>query len=561
MPVQIPTVPAATQRLAATTLPRSPEIRFALVGSLTGANVWALFDSKGTSYNDYAIRFEYWPRLYHLTIPEGQFQPLAANGMPSAVQAEGALFAATVSLRPDLQWTDGTRFTAEDVAFTVNTALAFELGFDWRSYYDPEWLDHAEALDAQTVKFFFKKAPSLAAWQYGALQGPIVQKAYWAPRIAEASALLPGADSLRQVDDIKQRITLIQEHVNELIASGRTATGEQARQLQIELEHQQGDLDEARNTLAKVSDAVDAAMDAARRSLYSVDAKDEPTLGSWMQHGYADGRWTNTANPALPFGPLHFDRAVYIFYPDEALAVTAFKRGDVNGILVPGGLSPALAQGNIAAGQLTTNASSSTHFLVINPARPLLGDPVLRRALFCAIDRLGLAAQLQAAPQFGWIPGNDASAGALLAAACGEGSDASKAVEPARPVAMLKAAGYSWTSEPASNQAGEGLSAPYGGALPPLVLLAPREQIDPQSAQAAKSIQQAAAYLGISISVEPVDPAEIRFALLNDHNYDLAIAAWRLSTYPGYLCDWFGADNPFGYSAFQITADCQVLDG
>ena len=102
-------------------------------------------------------------------------------------------------LRTDLTWTDGSPFTADDVAFTVNTALSFRLGFDWHAYYDPDWLDHAEAVDAHTVKFYFKRAPNVAAWQYGALQGPVVQEKYWAPKVAEASTLLPpdeqpGAD-------------------------------------------------------------------------------------------------------------------------------------------------------------------------------------------------------------------------------------------------------------------------------------------------------------------------------------------------------------------------------
>ena len=168
-----------------TSLPQKAEIRFALIGDVTEANVWALFDTSGYSYNNYAVRSGYWPRLYRLSIPGGQFEAAAASGMPSSFQAEGDFFTATVPLRSDLNWIDGLPLTAEDVAFTVNTALAFQLGFDWHDYYNPDWLDHAEALDAHTVKFFFKKMPNVGVWQYGALQGPVVQKAYWSPKIAE----------------------------------------------------------------------------------------------------------------------------------------------------------------------------------------------------------------------------------------------------------------------------------------------------------------------------------------------------------------------------------------
>jgi hypothetical protein len=44
----------------------APEIRFALIGTPKDVNVWELFDKSGATYVDYALRAEYWPRLYHL---------------------------------------------------------------------------------------------------------------------------------------------------------------------------------------------------------------------------------------------------------------------------------------------------------------------------------------------------------------------------------------------------------------------------------------------------------------------------------------------------------------
>lgn len=198
--VNVPPPVIATPIASPAVALHAPEIRFALIGNATNANVWALFDSKGYSYNDYAIRSGYWPRLYDLTIPDGQFEPQAALGLPSVVQAEGSLFTATVRLRPDLLWTDGSAFTADDAVFTINTSLGFGLGFDWHAFYDPDWLDHASAPNPNTVKFYFRRAPNVAVWQYGALQGPIVQKKYWASRIEKATALLPSAESTARVE-------------------------------------------------------------------------------------------------------------------------------------------------------------------------------------------------------------------------------------------------------------------------------------------------------------------------------------------------------------------------
>ncbi|HET6846577.1 MAG TPA: ABC transporter substrate-binding protein, partial [Anaerolineales bacterium] len=182
-------IPVATPSAAASsTRAHAPEIRLGLIGGLGDQNVWALFSGEQYSYNDYAVRANYWPRLYALSLPAQTFEPRLASGMPTPIRAEGPFQTASVTVRTDLHWTDGSAFTAQDVAFTVNAALQFELGFDWADLYDRHTLDHAEAVAADTVKFFFKEPPGVQGWQLGALQGPVAQAAYWAPKVAEAAA-------------------------------------------------------------------------------------------------------------------------------------------------------------------------------------------------------------------------------------------------------------------------------------------------------------------------------------------------------------------------------------
>jgi ABC-type transport system substrate-binding protein len=560
--VDVPAVPSLTPAPPLpTAIPHADEIRFALVGKVNGGNVWATFDSRAYSYNDYAIRSGYWPRLYRLTIPEGRFEPLAARGMPSAVQAEGALFTATVPLRADLQWSDGSPLSADDVAFTVNTALAFQLGFDWHTYYDPAWLQHAEALDAHTVKFIFKRAPNVGVWQYGALQGPIVQRSYWEPRLEEASALLPSAESLQQIDTLEARIGDLQQRVQELVTSGFNLTGEEAHQLQIQLQNQQGDLDQARNDLAKQEAVIEASMQAARDALYMLDDRAEPVLGTWLPGKNTGGAWVNTANPSHPFEATNFDRAVYSFYPSQAAAVAALSAGKADVLLDPHGLSKeARAQlGSDAA--LHSNPTSSVRVLIINPTKPELADPALHHALFCAISRAALADSIDALPVTSLLGAGDSLwANAEAAVACPNGYDPLTGPdEPFQAAEILRLAGYTWAEEPSAGHAGSGLQQPGGGALRPFVLLAPDEESDPQSAAAARSVERSARALGIPLTVQSTDAAAIRFAVYNGHDYDFAITGWRLGAYPGYLCDWFGGGNPLGYVDAQVASECAAF--
>ncbi|MBI3739744.1 MAG: hypothetical protein HY258_11905, partial [Chloroflexi bacterium] len=388
-------IPTAFSKADANPVTHASEIRFALIGGVTDVNVWALFDSKGYSYNNYAVRNEYWPRLYHLSIPDRNFEPMAASDMPSAVYDDVDYSTATVPLRPDLKWTDGSPFTAQDVAFTVNTALAFRLGFDWHDYYNPDYLDHAEAIDAGAVRFFFKQRPNVGVWQYGALQGPIVQKAYWSTKVAEAAALLPPNDLASQIERLKVKVDDLQQKVNALNLSiaSTPMTPDEARQAQAALTRQQGDLNEANNDLVKAQSDYDSAMSAARESLYALDDANEPTLGNWIPDGETDGVWTNKVNPAHPFGEPKFDEASYKLFPDEASEVQSLQNGDVDSILILGGFSADVA------GQLSSSGSSilviaspsqDMRFLVFNHLNPALAESALHQALSCLLDNNAL---------------------------------------------------------------------------------------------------------------------------------------------------------------------------
>jgi hypothetical protein len=48
--------------------------------------------------------------------------------------------------------------------------------------------------------------------------------------------------------------------------------------------------------------------------------------------------------------------------------------------------------------------------------------------------------------------------------------------------------------------------------------------------------------------------------VFSNHEYDMAVLGWKVSLYPGYLCDWFGAGKPFQYQRSSVVSACGVLN-
>lgn len=534
------------------------EIRFALIGDVTAANVWALFDQKGYSYNNYAVRSAYWPRLYGLSVPDHQFVAVVASGTPAAVRQEGAFYTATAPLRPDLSWSDGSPFTADDAAFTVNAALEFHLGFDWQSYYNPAWLDHAEALDPHTVKFFFTQMPNVANWEYGALQGPVVQHGFWASKIAGPAALLPSAELVHQIETLNGTILNLQEQVNEVIAAASTAVGEQARQAQADLRRRQGNLDHAMNDLSKAQSAYDQALNEARAALYALDDADEPLLGAWQPVGgkgasTGGSHFVNETNAGFPGAPSRFRQAVYTSYATPEAALAALQKGGADIVLDP---SPQPA--SEAVQPAMTSPTRSLRFLAFNGLSETWNDAALRRALACMLDQEALISALggRASALASFVSPQESlwyDAHAVLP--CG-GLDAAARLMQA--ISFLKAAGYTWTQEPSGQNPGVGLTAASGRALPATQLMTPSS--DDLRIAAAAYVQHQARLLGIPVTTATVTADTIDFAVFSSHRYDMALLGWNVSPFPGYLCDWFGVGKPLQYDSVRMTTDCGDLD-
>jgi ABC-type transport system substrate-binding protein len=530
------------------------EIRFALIGQPPASriNVWELFDESGSTYANRALSSGNWPRLYHLDLADSSFQPLAADGMPSSVVQEGDKYAAMVKLRSGLKWTDGSPLSADDVAFTANTILKFEFGYDWGDYYPSEYLDHVEAVDASTIKFVFKQQPGVEVWQYGVLQAPVVQKAFWDSAVQKPAEGLPDETARAGISDTRARLKVAQSEFDRLAVqvTSLQVSGLHDRKIEGDYTRAQGEVTYLQSILDKSLGNYAAQVASAQQALHELEDDGEPTLGAWLPAVEEGGAWTSKVNPDFPFGVPNFDRVSYRFFDDEQAALSAFQKNEVDFILSPVSKVPDGA---------VRNPSSSARFLVFNPANTYLADPAFRAALACMIDRDVLsrdALQNQVMPLDSFVLSNQWHA-ANSKVPCA-GMDKSSRVETA--VKLLQDAGYSWGQEPGAQSAGQNLLMSNGEAFPKVTLLAPSKDADALRYTAAKYIAEQAQYLGIPFAVNEASLDEVVYAVFSSKKYDMALVGWQLGEYPTYLCEWFGGQNPLLYNGDRFGSVCKTLE-
>ena len=205
---------------------------------------------------------------------------------------------------------------------------------------------------------------------------------------------------------------------------------------------------------------------------------------------------------------------------------------------------------------LSRNMTRSARFLAFNHANPYLADPALHQALACMIDQETLAEELgeDVVPLPGFVLDDFWRSEEISLPCAGETGDAR--LEQA--VKVLKAAGYSWSNEPASNVDGRELKDPNGNVLPGFTVLTPEH--DPLRAEAAIYIAQQAEILGLTLEVQISNSDDLLYAVYGSGDYDMALLGWRLSAYPAYLCEWFmpSEQNPFSYNGSRLKSACEA---
>jgi peptide/nickel transport system substrate-binding protein len=560
---QTPLAPSGKVSFSATPQPqRQPVLRVAIFDDVTTTNVWSLFSEEGANYWNYATQSEYWPRLYRLSPFTQEIEPLVAQGEATPMVCESLLCTATITILPGLTWTDGSPLTAQDVAFTANTVLQFQLGLAWGEAYNPDFLDRVEALDDRRIQYFFKDPPNVGTWQYGVLLGLIVNQAYWEPRIEEASLLLPDEElrqSLLELQLQSQEMAAQVESLN-LSLNSMAPSSQTYQSTTSQAKHIQEDLNSVNNQLAKIRNEYEQQLADARRALFELGNTREPTLGPWKFESRISGELTNSVELGTPSGDPWFDSVQYVKVVDETSAVAMMMADEIDVILAPSGISPQSVVRLNAVPEITIsrNNSRKARFLAFNQANPYLADVTLRQAIACLLAPQELVEQLNgeaAALTRYTLSGIWEEADGALPC---QGETRETRLEHA--IRLLKAAGYTWEIEPATTAAPVGLKAPNGSALPAFNLLAPAAEYDSLRALTATFIAQQAQLLGITLKVQLSEMDAVLYSVYGSGNYDMALLGWQLSSYPAYMCKWFSPseENPFSYQGSQLKSVCEA---
>ena len=497
--------------------------RLGIAEDLTTVNYWAYIGPDGTVWNSYVLGGSK-PTLYGYSAQRFDWIPSLAADFPSPLIAEevdGQTFWTTeVELIEGVKWSDGNEVTAEDFVFTAHTAIELQLTGSWPSIVDPEYFDHAEATGPYGLKVYFKQKPGLARWQFGLAFMPIFPRAYWEPVVAEA----------KQAGDATEQQKALYAHVPDGEPSAGGFIFDQWE----------------RGAFAEKTSNADYSFMGTEVALYANGAYEASTPGvrDFSAYGEPGGE------TALEYveGP-YSESTIYSIYGSQDAAVLALKKGDIDFMLNPLGLSRGLQeqlQGE--AGLMTIeNASDGVRYLGFNFRKEPMDNQAFRQAVAMLIDKeflVDTVLQGVAIPIYTMVPeGNGAWYNPDVPLI---GKGLTRAERIAGAVELLKEAGFTWETEPQVSedgnfveQQGEGLKMPNGEAMPPMEVLSPSPGYDPLRSTFAIWIERWLNEVGIPLRANLTGFNVIVDKVFNQQDFDMWILGWGLSAFPDYLEAFF----------------------
>ncbi|MDE2842970.1 MAG: ABC transporter substrate-binding protein [Chloroflexota bacterium] len=527
--------------------------KIGIAEDLTTTNYWAYLGPDGTIWNQYTLGGTK-PTLYTYTSQSFDWVPSLASDFPTALAEETVdgqtLWTTEVPLKQGVMWSDGQEVTAEDFAFTANTASELMLTGNWPAIVDPQYYHHSEALDPYRLKIYFQQKPGLARWQFGLAFMPIFSRAYWVPVVEEA----------KQAGELPEQQKVLFAHVPDgeptggAFAFGKWEKGAFAEKSRNDGYYFRG----------------------ATSVQYDNGAYVETKPGVYEFTAFGDP--SGEVSLETTEGP-NANSAIYSVYGSQDATVLALKKGDIDFMLNPLGLSKGLQEQLEGAEGLTTieNSSDGVRYLGFNFRREPMSNQAFRQAIATLIDKEFLTQtvlQGVAIPVYAMVPSGNAAWYNPNVPQIGQGL--TRAERVAQTVELLKNAGFTWEVEPRVSedgrfveQQGEGLRMPNGDPMPELTVLAPSPGYDPLRSTFAIWIERWLTEVGIPVRADLTGFNLIVEKVFNQQDFDMWILGWGLSLYPDYLEAFFhsrysdlGQYNPGGYNNpdFDRLADEMVAE-
>ncbi len=520
-------------------------VNWAFLQEPISLNIWDYLGPNATVWTGYVMG----PRiagLYSYSDVRFDWIPALAADLPDLEQV-GNEWVYTVKLRTDVTWSDGTKFSADDVVWTMNTVrkliVDYGLGGNWASYVDPDYFVKAEKIDDFTVKIYFKE-PSLAKANFGTLMMPILQKKYWEPKV---EAALKTGNPLQ---------TIYNYDVSDEPILGAFLLKKWEKGAFIEVNARKDYFDTGSVLTLYKNDAV--------------SIKNPNTGFEWSGYGEPKGE----KQLELVTGP-YVDSIIYRMYLNRAAAITALINGDVSFIFNPLGLQKGEADqlAKVANVKLISNSVNGFRYMCFNMRRFPMNIKEFRQAIAALIDREFLTSRVlggQAFPQYGVVPSGNVFWYNPNVEKLSPGYGMSSGDRRKLAIDLLKQAGFKWVVEPKIEgnnvvRQGRGLIAPNGQRIDQIELLAPGAGYDPMRATIALYVERWANEIGIPIKANLVDFNLIVQRVFDEpFNFDIYMLGWSLGYYPDHVADFFhskragvGDFNAAGYNnpEFDKLAD------
>jgi ABC-type transport system substrate-binding protein len=468
-PVVVTTVvdrPPVATTTTTTTLPFEPTwqampsftLRVAVIGEVPAWNPWVRMAERAPWVGGTEVA------LFRRLPPHGTLAPmLAAVAEPPQVRNVGAEWLADVPLRPGIAWSDGIAVTAADVAFSYHQAVG--LGLGELAGYGPDLVD-VLALDDLTVRFVWSARPSPATWAARAALATVHPAHYWAPRLAgvggmdgldpEMGADAPSAGPYRPAGG--------HGPVRHLVAvTGHWEGGS------VFVAHADGTV-----------------------------AYRNPTLGTEERYGPGTGAEVEASWIQGPFA----SSIEVVGHPTQEQAVLAAAAGQVDLVVVPGGVDANLVALIASNPRVRVLAASAAATATIGVSEPLVtARPELLAALDCLLDRAAISRSLGervvAAPSsipFGW-----SGWGPAAEPRC----DGPTEARLGQALEHLTDGGWEWTEPPSwdgeASRIVPGRGPSVAGSTPSLAAHVPPATADPMLALAADRTLGALEALGVPV--------------------------------------------------------------